>query len=209
MSHLPAVALLLDMDGTLVDSTAVVEASWTAWADRAGVPAADVLAHAHGSPSRDVIARFLTDADEIAAETLWVEGLETPAGAEVALAGAERILSQQLLPLAIVTSATNALAAARLERVGLPVPDVLVGADDTERGKPDPAPYLLAAERLGVDPTACIGVEDTPAGLAALAAAGVPAIAVGSTYPRPALTPAYVVLPDLGRLRVSAGAVHW
>ena len=209
MSRVDAEALLLDMDGTLVDSTAVVEANWAAWARRRGLRADDVLEHAHGSPSRDVIARYLSDADEIAGEALWVEQLEPPPGAEVALAGALECLTQTLLPVAVVTSATNGLAAARLERVGLPVPDVLVGADDTERGKPAPDPYLLAADRLGVAAERCVGVEDTPAGLAALAAAGVPGIAVGSTYPRAALRPAVVVLEDLRRLRVTARGVEW
>ena len=70
----PARALLLDMDGTLVDSTGDVETHWTMWAERRGLEPATVLPYAHGSPSRDTIARFV-EPDEVASETDWIESL--------------------------------------------------------------------------------------------------------------------------------------
>ena len=73
------------------------------------------------------------------------------------------------------------LATARLTAAGFVVPPWMVTADDVEVGKPDPAPYLLAAARLGVDPARCLVVEDAPAGLAAAQAAGCSTLAVSTT----------------------------
>ena len=83
---------------------------------------------------------------------------------------------------AIVTSCERPLALARLRATGLPVPDVLVTADQIARGKPAPDAYLLAAERLGVDPAECVVLEDAPAGVAAGRAAGMAVWAVTTTH---------------------------
>jgi mannitol-1-/sugar-/sorbitol-6-phosphatase len=206
--RLSARALLLDMDGTLVDSTDDVEKHWTLWAERRGLDPAAVLVHAHGSPTRETVARFV-DASAVATETAWVEELSLHTAHERALPGAFTLLSQQLLPVAVVTSATAAVAPVRLRRAGLPVPAVLVTADDVERGKPDPAPYRLAAARLGVDPGDCVGVEDTPAGVASMRAAGVYALAVTTTFPAADLAAAVAVVADLAGVRVEPGAVSW
>jgi sugar-phosphatase len=69
------------------------------------------------------------------------------------------------------------------------------------RGKPDPEPFLLGAARLGVDPAQCVVVEDAPAGLLAARAAGMPTIAVATTYPAADLD-ADVVVEGLHQLRV-------
>jgi sugar-phosphatase len=206
--HVSARALLLDMDGTLVDSTDDVEKHWTLWAERRGLDPAAVLVHAHGSPTRETVARFV-GASEVAAETVWVEELSLHTEHERALPGAFGLLSQRFLPVAVVTSATTAVAPVRLQRAGLPVPAVLVTADDVERGKPDPAPYLLAAARLGVPTGDCVGDEDTPAGVASLRAAGVRALAVTTTFPAADLADAIAVLADLADLHVGPGGVWW
>ncbi len=83
---------------------------------------------------------------------------------------------------AVVTSATRALAKARLAAAGLPIPELLVGADDVTHGKPDPEGYLKAAAALGVAPEDCVVVEDTPAGLKAGRAAGMRVLAITTTY---------------------------
>jgi len=105
-----------------------------------------------------------------------VDGLRAIAGAAMAL-GALREDR-----VAVVTSATRRLAAARLAAVGIELPAVVVYADDVSRGKPDPEGYLTAAGRLGVDPGEALVVEDSPPGIEAGRAAGAATVAVTSTH---------------------------
>ncbi len=90
---------------------------------------------------------------------------------------------------AVVTSASRALARDRLQSVELPVPNVLIGADDVGDGKPHPEGYLAAARRLGADNTRCVIFEDTPPGLQAAKAAGMRGIAISTTYTHQQLGP--------------------
>lgn len=206
--RLPAKAVLLDMDGVLVDSTGLVVKHWSQWAERRGLDVSTVLRFAHGSPSMEVIARFVP-AEEVAAEAAWVEGLALAPADEVALPGAHAVLTQRILPVAVVTSATRAVAQLRLTRAGLPVPAVLIGADDVARGKPDPLPYLRAAQLLHVAASDCVGVEDTPAGLASLRAAGAQPLALLTSHRAHELSEALALLTDLRSLRVLAAGVGW
>ena len=175
-------AVLFDMDGTLIDSTPAVERSWAAWAPTYGLDVA-ALRGLHGIPARGVIARLLDPTVHAEAERhiteleiADVEGIEVLPGAVAALtalAASGRA--------AIATSCTDALAQARLAATRLPHPRVVVTASDVRHGKPDPEPYLLAAERLGVNPADCLVVEDAPAGLRSGKAAGCTTLAVTTT----------------------------
>ena len=109
-------------------------------------------------------------------------------------------------PLAIVTSCSTALAHARLHAAGLPVPPVLVSSDGLERGKPDPACFVIAARRLGVDPTRCVVLEDAPAGVQAGRAAGAIVIALRTTHPGDQLQGAHAIADDLAQV-LRAGAL--
>jgi sugar-phosphatase len=203
-----AKAVLLDMDGVLVDSTGLVEKHWSQWAERRGLDATTVLRFAHGSPSREVVARFVP-AHDVAAEAAWVDGLALLPTDEVALPGAHAVLTQRILPVAVVTSALHAVARLRLIRAGLPVPAVLVGADDVARGKPDPLPYLRAAQLLHIAASDCVAVEDTPAGLTSIRAAGAKPLALLTTHRADELSDALALLADLRSLRVLPNGVDW
>ena len=78
---------------------------------------------------------------------------------------------------AVVTSCAPDLARLRLSAVGLPIPEVVVTSDDVSNGKPAPDGYRLGAQRLGVDPAACVVFEDAPPGIAAGLAAGARVVA--------------------------------
>ena len=204
-----AKAVLLDMDGVLVDSTGLVEKHWSHWAERRGLDPTTVLRFAHGSPSREVVALFVP-AEDVPVETAWVEGLALDSTTvEVALPGAHAVLTQRVLPVAVVTSATRAVARLRLTRAGLPLPAVLVGADDVARGKPDALPYIRAAQLLNVAASDCAAVEDTPAGLASIRAAGAKPLALLTTHRADELSDALALLADLRSLRVLPGGVGW
>ncbi|MGH1527001.1 HAD-IA family hydrolase [Leifsonia sp. L25] len=185
MDEIAAAGFLFDMDGTLVDSTAVVEQVWTAFCERHGIDPAAMLAFAHGRQAADTIAHFLPDLSEgeraellrelVAEELTRTDGI-------VEVPGAAALVSRLVADgasVAVVTSAPRELAITRLRAAGVPVPEVLVAAEDVERGKPDPQAYLLAAERLGVPISECVVFEDAEAGLAAGIASGARVIVVG------------------------------
>ncbi|WP_052869002.1 HAD-IA family hydrolase [Streptomyces niger] len=169
MPQLHAAALLFDMDGTLVDSTALVESTWAGFCERHQLDLAEVLAFAHGRPTRETVRRFLPDPDEAAAETRRLvahEESETTGITEVP--GARALLTA--LPAdawAVVTSAGRRLAEVRMAAAGLPLPGILVSADDVTHGKPDPEGYLRAAAALGCSPEDAVVVEDSGAGVRA------------------------------------------
>ncbi len=179
------------MDGTILNSIAAAERIWAAWAARQGLDVQAFLPTIHGARAIDTIARLGlpgidpgTEADAITiAEIADVEGI-------VELPGAARFLAS--LPThrwAVVTSAPRALALRRMQAAGVPVPDVLVSADDVAEGKPNPACYVLAARQLGVDVADCLVFEDAPVGLRAGEAAGASLMLVTSTHRHPVVSP--------------------
>ncbi|WP_062078952.1 HAD-IA family hydrolase [Demequina globuliformis] len=174
-------AVLFDMDGTLVDSNALVDVVWTEFAHAHDLNPAEVLAYAHGRPSRVTVAHYLSDASSIATWNDHIHHLEaTMFGAVVEIPGARALV--EALPRerwAVVTSAIREPARERIRAVGIDVPEVLIGADDVSRGKPDPEGYLAAARDLGVDPRRCVVFEDTDAGVRAGLAAGCTTVVVG------------------------------
>jgi len=197
-------AILFDLDGVLVDSTTRVTETWERWARKHQLDPARVIAAAHGRRTIEtvqIVAPHLAATDEVAtleaSESVGTEGVfEIP--------GAREILAS--LPpdsWAIVTSGIRAVATLRIRHTHLPMPRVLVCAEDIQRGKPDPEGYLTAAQSLGVDPSRCVVIEDTPPGLEAARAAGMQSIAVCGTYSADALSMADYTIPELKTLKVS------
>lgn len=191
-------AILFDIDGTLVDSTVVVERSWRTWAVDHGLDAEAVLAVCHGRRSADTVAQFVPPADQAAA----VADLDRRELADfdgiVALPGAQSLLSS--LPAdrwAAVTSGSQRLMRARLHAAGLSIPAVLISGEDVTLGKPNPEGYLKAAAALGWDIDQCLVIEDAPAGIDAARAAGSQVLAVATTHAPSRLTTADAVIPDL------------
>jgi mannitol-1-/sugar-/sorbitol-6-phosphatase len=204
--HWTCAALLFDMDGTLVDSTAVVERAWGWWAKRHNLPLIDVLAFSHGRPTRDTMERFLPGTD-VGVEAEEMERYEeNQTDGILAVAGAkEAVLAVWTGAWGVVTSAPRLLAERRLVAAGLPVPDVLVPVDEIERGKPDPEGYLKAAKLLRIDPDRCVVFEDTRPGIAAAEAAGMRAIGLLTTFPAEILGCEWVIR-DFRDIRFERGA---
>ncbi|MFD2093898.1 HAD family hydrolase [Blastococcus deserti] len=182
--------LLLDLDGTLVLSERVHRLTWGHFFDRWGAQVDDREYEQTfmGRRASDVLAAVpgpWTGRDLRAIQAEMMAHAQTLGDAVEAVPGAAALIrrvSDAGLPVAVVTSAGPVWAEEVLGPV-LGVRDrvqVLVTADDVTTGKPDPAGYLCACERLGVDAAGCTGVEDSPSGIKALLAAGVGA-AVGVT----------------------------
>lgn len=190
--------VLSDMDGVLVDSTEAVARAWRWWADDVGLDFAVVREVMYGTPSREVAARLVPDRDA-AAESQRIEDRQsTDLAGVVAVPGAAELLDTWPADrLAVVTSASPRLAAARLGHAGLTPPATMITADRISAGKPDPEGYLTAAAALGAPPAECVVLEDAPVGLEAAAAAGMRAIGVLTTYPRAELPAADAYVDDL------------
>jgi sugar-phosphatase len=197
-------AVLFDMDGTLVDSTPAVGRSWRRWAQEFGVQL-DSFDGWHGIPAAQVVPAFLPE-DQWEKAHRRIEEIEiSDVDGVVLLPGAVGGLAA--LPpgrAAIVTSCTAPLAQARIAATGLVPPSVLVTADQVEVGKPDPAPYLLAAQQLGVKASDCLVIEDAPAGLASGRAAGAATLALATTHAVGELE-ADAIVADLSAVRFSVG----
>lgn len=191
-------ALLVDLDGTLVDSTAPVRRVWAAFAGRHGLDGDEVHRFAQGRPSRETIRLLAPDDHD--AEAAAVEHAEVhDTDGVFALPGAAQLLGTDR-PLAIVTSCSTRLALARLRAAALAIPRVLISSDDLPRGKPDPTCFLIAARRLGVDPTRCVVLEDSPAGIRAGRAAGTTVIALRTTHSDHDLRDARAIADNLASL---------
>ncbi|USV58554.1 HAD-IA family hydrolase [Aeromonas encheleia] len=177
---LRARALLLDMDGTLIHSTGEVETVWRLWCRRHQLAPEPLLAMCHGVRAREVLGALAPHLD-LAVELALLDELEIRhTGAAEPIAGARTLLAS--LPAArwaLVTSASQRVARHRLASAGLPLPRLLIGAEDVVRGKPDPEPYLLGASRLGLAPADCLVFEDAAAGIQSALQAGCQVVQIG------------------------------
>ena len=187
-----AEAVLCDMDGTLVDSSAVVESMWSSFAHDHGMSERfdAIMAYSPGRTGLDTIRRFLPEltADEQDAiyKRLAREEIVRTAGRMAEIPGAAALVTALIkvgVPLALVTSAPIELMRVRMEEAGVPIPSVVVSADDVERGKPGPDPYLKAAELLGVPIASCLVLEDAASGYIAAQRAGAQILLVGDGVP--------------------------
>ena len=180
--EITAAAALFDMDGTLVDSTAVVETIWRDFCREHGVDERVLVPWSHGRRTPDTVRHFLPDAPEgeVAAIVADLESREreTMAGI-VEIPGARDLLASIAIPWAVVTSAPRELAVRRMVAAGLPLPEVLVPADEIENGKPHPDGYLRAAELLGVRPEECVVFEDAEPGVRSALDAAARVVVVG------------------------------
>ncbi|MGW0789582.1 HAD-IA family hydrolase [Streptomyces sp. NPDC002911] len=202
---LEARALLLDMDGTLVNSDAVVERCWRRWAITQGLDPEAALKVVHGRqgyatmaallPERPMEQNYAENRIMLAEETADTDGV-------VPIGGAPAFMTSIAgLPHALVTSADEALAQARMTAAGLPMPETRVTAEMVGASKPDPEGFLKGAAELGFDPADCIVFEDSEAGVTAGRAAGMRVVGVG---PRAAALSPDAHVEDLTRLRVEA-----
>ncbi|MDX3568822.1 HAD-IA family hydrolase [Streptomyces sp. ID05-47C] len=200
---LTARGLLLDMDGTLVNSDAVVERVWRRWADRHGLDGDDVMKVVHGRqgyasmavllPHRPMERNLADNARMLAEETSDLDGVVPVPGAPAFLA------SLRDVPHALVTSADAPLSTARMAAAGLALPEIRVTAESVGASKPDPEGFLKGAAELGMAPADCVVFEDSGAGIAAGRAAGMRVVGVG---PRAAAHRPDVVVGDLTAVRV-------
>lgn len=217
-------AIIFDFDGVVADSERLHErairnalvslglpAAWTDWTRYMG----------HGD--REALAKILADQGETMDEARFAllqaakqreisamieraEARAYPGSVELLLAAAAA------LPTGVCSGSRAHEVRPILEQFGaLRSLRAVVTCDDVRRTKPDPEPYLLAADRLGAPPAFCVAIEDTPVGVRAAHAAGCVVIGVAHTNPPEALTGAgaHAVAPSTQSLSVTALEQHW
>ncbi|WP_239954370.1 sugar phosphatase [Pantoea sp. Z09] len=203
---------LFDLDGTLVDSLPAVERAWSSWGARHGIAAEEILQFIHGKQAITSLRHFMPGQPEAAiqAEFRALEQDEAQDTAGVrALPGAHALLTAldtQQIPWAIVTSGSVPVAHARHKAAGLPLPTVFITAEQVEKGKPAPDPYLLGAAKLGLAPQQCVVVEDAPAGILSGLDARCAVIALNASAETPRLQETLFQLRSLAALQVTPQA---
>jgi len=209
MTTFRCTAILFDLDGVLIDSTRSVDRQWRVWAREQGIDEEKVIAIAHGVRAIEVIRAVAPQLDA-EAELRRLEAREANDKIDVAvMTGAAELI--RAIPdgrWGVVTSGTRLLASARLRLGGLPVPKILVTAEDVANGKPHPEPYLRAAKLLGVKAEECLVIEDAPAGIRSARAGGMKVIALASTYPASKLGEADAVARKLNRIQISPNGTN-
>ncbi|KAI6135012.1 HAD-like domain-containing protein [Pisolithus croceorrhizus] len=213
-------AILFDMDGTLVDSTAGVVGAWETFAKTyPGLDVANILSNSHGVRTVDNLVKYcnVTDPAKLKDEAIRFEqAIVNSSRADgrkgiVTLPGVRSIVDE-LLPAkgfphprwAICTSGTRAYASAALEIARIDIPDVFVAAEDVNKGKPSPDPYLLGASLCGVEPSKCLVIEDAPAGVRSGLAAGCKVVGLLTTHSRQQMEESqpHFLVPDLSSVTV-------
>ena len=188
-------AILFDHDGTLVDTEPVWTAAKVALAAEFGVTwteqdTLDCLGLSMKFTLDRLRERGVDLPDEQINERLVAKVREALAHQQVEfLPGIERFLTQvrdAQIPAAIVTNATTSIAQRTADAAPEGTFSVIIGNDETTHPKPDPQPYLLAAQRLGVEPSRCVAVEDSPSGVRSATAAGMKVIVVPGELEVPA-----------------------
>jgi HAD superfamily hydrolase (TIGR01509 family) len=184
-------AVLWDMDGVLVDS----EPLWTVAevelaAQLGGTWDAEIKAAVVGTRLEVAVPAILRyygvddGPEQVAHASSWLLGrmVELYAQEPPLLPGVRellRVLQDEGVPTALVSSSYRVLVDAVLAQ-GVGPFQVTVAGDEVEHGKPHPQPYLVAAERLGLDPARCVVIEDSPSGVASAESAGCAVVAVPS-----------------------------
>ena len=202
MSH---IGFLFDLDGTLVNSKPAVERAWIQLAQEAQIPL-EKMVGLHGIPAEQSLRMLLEDRPEDEIRN-WVERIEylesSDTAGVVAIPGAKELiaeLNQQKIAWTIVTSCTIPLAISRVKAAGIEMPDHSVTFNDVKLGKPHPEPFILGAQRIGLDPTQCWVIEDAPAGVKAGKLAGCTVAAVLTSHVKEQLDEADYFLNHLDEL---------
>lgn len=218
---MPLRAVIFDWDGVVVDSSAHHERSWEILAAKHGLPLpADHFKRGFGKKNNVIIPDlgWATDATEVNAlahekEEIYrslvrEKGIDPLPGVRDLLAA----LRESGIPCAIASSTERANLDLPIDLMGLrEFFQVIVSGEEVVHGKPDPAVFLLAAERLGFTPAECVVIEDALVGIEAAKRAGMPVIAVATTNPLDALGSADTAVPSMaditpGQLASLAGS---
>lgn len=188
----PGLALIFDMDGVLIDSTATHTHAWDLYLDRLGIKEEGLMDRMLGKRNDEIVKALLggeLPEDEVfrhgaAKEQLYRE-LMDPVFEEHVVGGVTEFVRKAVeagIPLGLATNAEPPNVEFVLRRTGLEGAfQAVVDGHQVANPKPHPEVYVEAARRLNVDPANCIIFEDSPGGMKAAQAAGARVVAVLTT----------------------------
>ena len=210
MSKRKAKAVIWDMDGVMADTAPYHLIAWQEAFQRRGVNfTEDDFRHSFGQRNDTIIRNIL--GEETSADEIKVIGSEKEANFR-------RRIRQNLKPLPGVIKLITSLkehefkmalaSSAPMENIqlltkGLGISkyfQAIISDEDVAEGKPSPQVFLLAAEKLGVEPKHCIVIEDAIAGVTAAKGAGMVCLAITNTHPRASLTAADLIVDTLEKV---------
>lgn len=184
-------ALIFDCDGTLADTMPIHYVAWSAMLREHGIDFPETTFYAMGGMPSERIIRQLAHEQQITVHDViaMVDDKESrflgmiervqPIASVVGVACAHR----GVLPMAVASGGERRIVRRTLGIIGVDEWfDAVVGAEDTERHKPEPDVFLEAARRIGIDPDACVVFEDTEMGLEAGRRAGMHTVDVRPWY---------------------------
>ncbi len=206
MNKTTSIGVIFDMDGVLVDSAAAHLQSWQQLAGELGQRVTpEQFSRTFGRQNRDIIPlvfgetsasgiRELGDRKEaIYRDLVRARPPVMPGATELV-----RALASQGARLAVGSSAPRANIDLMLSGMNVTqLFEAIVGGDDVPHGKPHPDVFLLAAERLGLEPRRCVVIEDAPVGVEAAKRAGMVCIGVMTHHGRDALSKADLIVANL------------
>lgn len=182
-------AILFDLDGTLIDTESVAMVAGRAAFAALGHPVQDAFLHGLVGVDLPTAGGMIQSAypqiDLGLLNTHWRDGFESAIAVDLPMKrGAKALLEMSLRPMAIVTSSGRDAAHQKLRMVQIDHHfDHVITVDDVMMAKPAPEPYLLAAQRLGVDPARCLVFEDSETGAEAAHRAGCIVVQVPDLVP--------------------------
>ncbi|KAI8377249.1 HAD-like domain-containing protein [Blakeslea trispora] len=176
-------AIIFDLDGTLIDTTPLVERFWTELAIQNNIEPAQILATSHGRRTIETLERWMPHLATQDYVVAFEDKMAMEREGVSLLPGVMNLLSQ-INPedWTINTAGTFRMASTRLSQFGIQLPKEMVTGDKLTLGKPHPEGYLLAAKVLKREPSECVVFEDAPAGVQAAIAAGMRCIACTTTH---------------------------
>jgi HAD superfamily hydrolase (TIGR01509 family) len=192
----PFAAYLFDCDGTIADSMPLHYVAWKRALDECGCEFPEDVFYAWGGmPAAEIVATLSAqqglklNAEQVAhrKELLYYELLPQLQAVPEVLEQITRnyALGAGRLPMAVVSGSTRESVTRSLEILGiLDRFDALVCAGDYARSKPDPEPFLVGAQRLGVAPASCLVFEDTEMGIQSATAAGMASVKILQPWER-------------------------
>lgn len=197
-------ALFFDMDGLLLDTERAGSLAFVEITQPFGIAADEAeafyasLVGTSSTATRGRVSEFIPGIDIDLFVDDWHAALDRHMDAAVPVKPTVRetlgLVAKLGHRMAVVTSTRGARAREHLERAGLlPHFETVVAGDEVTANKPDPAPYVEAARRLGVDPKRVAAFEDSDHGVAAAVAAGCVTVQI------PDVRPAHLALPQLGQ----------